>query len=144
MRGWLLDIEMLSTFVESTIIDKGLRVDAFLAAKLENHSRAQVAHLIKDGLVSIGERAIKASYKITGTEIFHVRTKALEPSSIEPENIALDILFSDDQIAVINKPVGLVVHPGAGIRTGTLCHALLYHFPEMLMGNQERPGIVHR
>lgn len=137
-------IEMLSTFIEANTNDKGQRVDAFLATKLENHSRAQVAHLIKDGLVSIGDRPVKASYKITGTEIFHVHSRARVPSSMKPENIALDILFSDDQIAIINKPVGLVVHPGAGIKTGTLCHALLYHFPEMALGNQERPGIVHR
>lgn len=135
---------MESILIEAELKDNNLRVDAFLASKLEGYSRAQVAHLIKDGLVSLGGRSLKASYKINGNEVFHLSFPAPSPSSIEPENIPLDILFSDDHLAVINKPVGLVVHPGAGIKNGTLCHALLYHFPEMVIGNQERPGIVHR
>ena len=63
---------------------------------------------------------------------------------MKAENIALPIIFSDEHIAVVNKPAGLITHPGAGVHNGTLCNALLYHFPGMVVGNAERPGIVHR
>lgn len=135
---------MLTTLVEAQAMDAGQRVDTFLATKLDNFSRAQIGHLIKDALVTIGEKPIKASYKIIGSECIIVHLPKPQPSNMEAEAIPLDIIYSDEEIAVINKPVGLVVHPGAGVKTGTLCHALLYHFPNMIIGNQERPGIVHR
>lgn len=135
---------MLSTVVEAHQTDAGQRIDAYLASKLDGFSRAQIGYLIKDALITIGEKPVKASYKIIGAERIVIQLPDPQPSHIEAEAIPLDILYSDDEIAVINKPVGLVVHPGAGVKTGTLCHALLYHFPTMIIGNQERPGIVHR
>ncbi len=124
--------------------DRGERVDSFLAKSLMGFSRAQIASFIKDGHLSLAGKALKASYKILGSETLNLFIPPIKAASIEAENIPLDILYSDDYIAVINKPVNFVVHPGAGVKTGTLCHALLYHFPTMVIGHQERPGIVHR
>lgn len=123
--------------------DQGMRLDAFLAMAL-GQSRAQVSKLIKDGMVLIQGRCTKPSYAVQPADAFSIEHPQKKPSSMIAENIALDILWSDEHIAVINKPRGMVVHPGAGVAHGTLCHALLYHFPEMTIGNTERPGIVHR
>lgn len=121
--------------------DKGQRLDQFLTKRL-GFSRAQVGKLIREERV-LGPGLVKPSRAILGHEIFEVCLKR-EPSPLMPEAIPLDILYSDDHIAVINKPVGLVVHPGAQAKSGTLCHALLYHFPKLLEANSDRPGIVHR
>lgn len=137
--------EMMRTLkINASVEDRGERVDSFLAKTLEGFSRAQIAHFIKDGHLLLEQKVIKASYKILGSETIYLTVPPVQAARIEAENIPLDIIYSDDEIAVINKPVNLVVHPGAGVKTGTLCHALLFHFPNMVIGNEERPGIVHR
>lgn len=123
--------------------DAGLRLDVFISEQCKL-SRAHVAKLIKGGFVTtFGERK-KPSHVIVGNEIVVVAMP--EPSFVgmEPEDIPLEIIFSDEHIAVINKPTGIVVHPGAGVKDQTLCNALLHHFPDMNVGNAHRPGIVHR
>lgn len=120
-----------------------MRLDAFLALSL-GQSRAQATKLIKDGMVLTQGRCLKPSYAVQTADTFCIEQPTKKPSSMIAENIALDILWSDEHIAVINKPQGMVVHPGAGVFQGTLCNALMYHFPDMTIGNTERPGIVHR
>lgn len=137
-----IEEKMTQKNIAATIEDKGQRFDQFLTKQLAI-PRAQVGKLIKSCAILCDEKPIKASQLILGHEIFAV-TPPETVQLLVPENIALDILYSDDDIAVINKPVGLVVHPGAGIKTGTLCHALLYHFPKLLEAGGDRPGIVHR
>lgn len=124
--------------------NKGERVDQFLTKKLPEHSRSAISKLIKTGFISRVDAPIKASQLITGTEIFLVTKPEQEPWFMVAQNIPLEILYNDEHIAVINKPAGLVVHPGAGVKDGTLCNALLYHFPEIAIGDTTRPGIVHR
>lgn len=130
--------------IQADVSDQGQRIDAFLAKKLAPYSRAQVTRLIKAGLVTCGGSPIKSSQMVVAHADFIVVIPKPAPSSLVPQNIALNILYSDEHIAVINKAKGMIVHPGAGVIDGTLCNALMYHFPDMNIGNEERPGIVHR
>jgi 23S rRNA pseudouridine1911/1915/1917 synthase len=118
------------------------RLDAVVAELVPEHSRARIQQWIKDGHLLVDGKILRAREKTHGEE--HVEIKA-EIATIEhhkAEDIDLDILFSDDDIIVINKPVGLVTHPGAGNHDGTLLNALLFHFPEL--NEIPRAGIVHR
>lgn len=125
--------------------DAGQRYDQFLAKQLPQFSRSIITKMIKDQQITLqGAAKAKPSCLIVGQEIFMLTVPTPEASYLVAENIALDILYNDEHIAVINKPAGMVVHPGAGVKHGTLCHALLYHFPTMSVGNVVRPGIVHR
>lgn len=124
--------------------DAGTRADVFLAAKL-GVSRSNVQKLLEDGRVKRGEKIIKANYKVRAGEMFVVDIP--EPESIEavPENIPLDIIYEDDDVVVLNKARGMVVHPAPGNYTGTLVNALLYHCSNLSGINSAiRPGIVHR
>jgi 23S rRNA pseudouridine1911/1915/1917 synthase len=123
---------------------QGLRLDLFLVKKLSGISRSYIHRLIKEGQVTWQGASLKPSYQILGEESFLVKKPPILSSTIIPECISLTILFSDKHIAVIDKPAGLVVHPGAGISSGTLCNALLHWFPDMNIGDAIRPGIVHR
>jgi 23S rRNA pseudouridine1911/1915/1917 synthase len=124
--------------------DEGMRLDAFLAKRLEEHSRAQVSKLIKAGHVTNRGILVKSSQSVLAGDIYSITLPTVKSSSLIPQNITLNIIYSDEHIAIINKPKGMVVHPGAGVSDGTLCNALLYYFPDMIVGNAERPGIVHR
>lgn len=124
--------------------DAGTRADVFLAAKL-GVSRSNMQKLLEDGRVKRGEKIIKANYKVRAGEMFVVDIP--EPESIEavPENIPLDIIYEDDDVVVLNKARGMVVHPAPGNYTGTLVNALLYHCSNLSGINSAiRPGIVHR
>lgn len=124
--------------------DAGTRADVFLAAKL-GVSRSNMQKLLEDGRVKRGEKIIKANYKVRAGEMFVVDIP--EPEQIEavPENIPLDIIYEDDDVAVLNKARGMVVHPAPGNYTGTLVNALLYHCSNLSGINSAiRPGIVHR
>ncbi|HXW52587.1 MAG TPA: RluA family pseudouridine synthase, partial [Myxococcota bacterium] len=123
--------------------DTGMRLDAFLAKRL-NQSRAYVKKVIDEGRVNKGGSLCKPAQLVGGDDIFMVTEPSKSASCMAAEPIALDIIFADEHIAVINKPAGMVVHPGAGIKNGTLCNALLHHFPDMCINNVERPGIIHR
>jgi 23S rRNA pseudouridine1911/1915/1917 synthase len=123
--------------------EAGARLDAFLAARVEGVSRSTLKRVIDDGDVLVGGRAAKPSLKLKGGERVEVELPAPPPSEVEPEEIPLDILHEDEEVVVVNKPAGLVVHPAAGVPSGTLANALAFHFGQ-LSGGSLRPGIVHR
>lgn len=124
--------------------DAGTRADVFLAAKL-GVSRSNMQKLLEDGRVKRGEKIIKANYKVRAGEMFVVYIPEPEPIEAVPENIPLDIIYEDDDVAVLNKARGMVVHPAPGNYTGTLVNALLYHCSNLSGINSAiRPGIVHR
>ena len=124
----------------------GRRLDVFLSAHLSDLSRAQVQKLIADQKVRLNNTWTKPSHILKEGDIVEVEDRELtRKSSLLPENIPLDIIHSDQHIIVLNKPAGLVVHPGAGVEKGTLVNALIHHFPGIeRVGHPERPGIVHR
>lgn len=122
----------------------GTRADVFLAAKL-GVSRSNMKKLLEDGRVKRGEKIIKANYKVRAGEMFVVDIPEPEPIEAVPENIPLDIIYEDDDVVVLNKARGMVVHPAPGNYTGTLVNALLYHCSNLSGINSAiRPGIVHR
>ena len=123
------------------------RVDSFLARNLKDLSRSRVQGLIRDGMVCVdGRIETKAAHALPGGARVVVTLPPPVPSHIEAEDIALDVRYEDEHLLVINKPPGMVVHPGAGQRKGTLAAALLHHCRGQLsgIGGVERPGIVHR
>ncbi|RUW72477.1 RluA family pseudouridine synthase, partial [Mesorhizobium sp. M4B.F.Ca.ET.049.02.1.2] len=126
----------------------GQRLDQWLAGQLgPDMSRSRVQMLIRQGAVSIGGKVVEeAKRKMSAGERVAVEMPEPEPAEPRGEAIALDILHEDDEVIVINKPAGLVVHPGAGNWTGTLVNALIHHCGDSLsgIGGVRRPGIVHR
>ena len=124
----------------------GIRIDRFLSEQLPEHSRSYIQKLIKDGQVSIEGKTVKSNYKITGSEEIALLIPDQVIPDILPEDIPLDILYEDQDLIVINKPKGMVVHPAAGHYSGTLVNALMYHCKDDLSGinGVMRPGIVHR
>lgn len=125
----------------------GERIDKYLSEELEEYSRSYIQSLIALGNIAVNEKVItKANHKLTGSEHIVIMIPELKEQEIEPENIPLDIIFEDEDIIVINKPKGMVVHPAAGHYSGTLVNALMYHCRENLSGinGELRPGIVHR
>ena len=122
----------------------GARLDQFLAQAL-GWSRARLQKLLKAGLVTVDGAARSAAYRVRAAETVTVQVPPPEPSHLIPEPLALDIVYEDRDLLVLNKPPGLVVHPGAGHRGGTLLNALLYHCPGLQeIGEVSRPGLVHR
>lgn len=124
----------------------GVRIDKYLAEVMSDYSRSFLQKQLKDGNVTVNGKQAKASYKITeDDEIAVLIPDNLEPD-IQAEAIPLDILYEDDQLLVVNKPKGMVVHPSPGHYTGTLVNALMYHCKDQLSGINGvlRPGIVHR
>lgn len=125
--------------------DKGVRLDHFLARQLENVTRSHIQLLNRSGAVHVDGRIEKSGHRLLGRESIEIELDAAEPLSLQPESIPLTIYYEDDDLAVLEKPAGLVVHPGSGIGKGTLVHALLYHFQSLSsFGGEARPGIVHR
>jgi 23S rRNA pseudouridine1911/1915/1917 synthase len=131
--------------------DAGKRLDQFLATQIEDTSRARVQQLITQGKVLVNDAVEKASYRLRGDEQVTVTGQiVLPPLRAIAEEIALDIVYEDDDLAVINKPAGMMVHAGAGATDdarngGTLVNALLHHFKNLSeVGGELRPGIVHR
>jgi 23S rRNA pseudouridine1911/1915/1917 synthase len=124
--------------------DAGARLDAYLAANVDGWSRARLQRLIEAGDVLVNGKLAKTSYKVSAGDEVEVELTPAPASNFTPENIPLDIVFEDDHVIVINKPAGLVVHPAAGINSGTLANALAYHFQKLSNSGSNRPGIVHR
>jgi len=125
--------------------DVGQRLDAFLAGRIPGTSRSQIQKAITEGDAAVNERPSKPSYRLRDGDEISIDISPPEPLDAAPEPIALDIVYEDDAIVVINKPAGMVVHPGAGIRSGTLANALVHHFDQLSRGSGDsRPGIVHR
>jgi 23S rRNA pseudouridine1911/1915/1917 synthase len=124
----------------------GLRLDRALAAIFPEHSRSFLAGLIQSGNVRVDtEPARKASHRVAAGQLVEIAIPDPAPSSAEPQPLPLSILYEDDDIAVVDKPAGLVVHPAAGNPDGTLVNALLFHVRGLSgIGGELRPGIVHR
>ena len=123
----------------------GERVDVFLARRIPAFTRAQFQRFIDKGLVLVNGERKKPSLKLRSGDRVVADVEVPAPGPLEPEVIPLSVLYEDDEIAVLDKPSGMVVHPGSGIRTGTLVHALLHRYPEIRdVGEADRPGIVHR
>jgi 23S rRNA pseudouridine1911/1915/1917 synthase len=121
----------------------GKRLDAVLAALDDGISRSTITLYIKDAKVFVDDECIKKpSFKVSVGQQISVEVEEEAVIEAIPENIPLEVVYKDDEILVINKPVGLVVHPGAGVASGTLMNALLFHYPQTK--NLDRAGIVHR
>ena len=125
---------------------EGERLDKFLSIIYPEFSRAFFQKLIKSKQVSVNETPQKASYCVKIDDIVTVEIPDAVETTIEPENIPLDILYEDDDVLIVNKPKGMVVHPSAGHYSGTLVNAIMYHCKDTLSGinGEIRPGIVHR
>jgi len=125
---------------------EGMRIDLFLAEHIEGQSRSYMQKLLKDGSVLVGERAVKSNYRLRPGDT--VRLSVPEPTEPEarPRAMELDILYEDDDVLVVNKPKGMVVHPAAGHEDDTLVNGIMYHCQGRLSGINGvlRPGIVHR
>jgi 23S rRNA pseudouridine1911/1915/1917 synthase len=125
--------------------DAGKRLDSFVHERLPRYSRSRVQSWIKEKLVLVNGAEARASALLRGTESITVEPAELEPLKAQAEDIALPILYEDDDVIVIDKPAGMVVHAGAGHNTGTLVNALMHHFTTLSSVNGDlRPGIVHR
>ncbi len=123
----------------------GERLDRFLAAAQPDLSRNRVQQLIDSGHVTVNGRAARASRRVRAGDAVAIAIPAVVPSTLAPEDMALVVVHQDDDLMIIDKPAGLVVHPGAGVSTGTLAHGLLHHDPAIAgVGGEDRPGIVHR
>jgi 23S rRNA pseudouridine1911/1915/1917 synthase len=123
----------------------GLRLDQFLAASVPALSRVRIQDLIKTGHVTLNGLATKPGARLRAGDAISLTEPPAVPVDTTAEAIALDVLFEDDDLIVINKPAGMVVHPAAGNWSGTLVNALLHHCPVLSgIGGEQRPGIVHR
>ncbi len=126
--------------------DSGIRVDRFLQARLPDHSRSAIQKWMEDGCVLVNGKSVAKNYKLSGVCEVLVRIPEPQELQVRAENIPLDIVYEDDDLLVVNKPKGMVVHPAPGNSDGTLVNALLYHCKGSLSGINGviRPGIVHR
>ena len=123
----------------------GTRLDAFLASQLNEVSRTRVQKAIEGGDVLVNDRTAKPSYRLKVGDRIEIDLSSPPPLDLLPEALPLKILYEDRDLIVVNKPAGMVVHPGAGIESGTLANALLYHFNQLSeTAGRTRPGIVHR
>lgn len=126
--------------------EEGMRIDKYLALNLPDLSRSHVQKLIRDDLVMVNKKPVKANYRLSLYDRIEVVIPKPEEPEILPENIPLDILYEDSDIIIVNKPKQMVVHPAPGHPSGTLVNALMYHCGKELSGinGVMRPGIVHR
>ena len=126
--------------------DKNIRLDVFLLNYLENTSRTKIQKLINKGFIKVDDFIVKPSYKLKGKENIYINYNELPDNNslILKENIPINIIYEDDYLLALNKQPGMIVHPGAGNKNGTLLNGLLYHFKNLSNLNSFRPGIVHR
>lgn len=125
--------------------DAGRRLDLYLASRLTDLSRTRIQELIDEGRVRIGERLARQAQRVTPGDVIDIEVLPRPPLRAAPEEIAIDVLYEDEDVVVVNKPAGMVVHAGAGAVRGTLVNALLHHFGVLSsVGGSLRPGIVHR
>lgn len=122
-----------------------LRVDKFLMNFIENATRNKIQQAAKSGNIYVNGQQVKSNYKVKAFDVVKVLFEhPPHEYLLTPENIPLDIVYEDDSLLVINKPAGMVVHPGHGNYSGTLINALIYHFNNLPLNSSERPGLVHR
>lgn len=124
----------------------GIRIDKFLSDELPELSRSYIQKLIKEELITVNEKTVKANYKLDTGDLVVVEQPTLKEPDILAEDIPLEILYEDSDLLIVNKPKGMVVHPSAGHYSGTLVNALMYYCKDDLSGinGVMRPGIVHR
>jgi 23S rRNA pseudouridine1911/1915/1917 synthase len=125
------------------------RLDLYLVAQINTASRSAIQRAINEGAITVNGKIVKPSHRLSPGELVTGTIPHAPPIEAVPENIPLDIVFEDDQIIVINKPAGMVTHPGAGVLSGTLANALVFHLQQQaqalpMRGGSSRPGIVHR
>ncbi|HSB28484.1 MAG TPA: RluA family pseudouridine synthase, partial [Pyrinomonadaceae bacterium] len=138
-----MESETLTFKVESDDVDS--RLDSFLAARIPSWSRARLQRLIENEDIIVNGKNTKPSYRLRRDDHIEVELTVLPVNRFEPEEIPLDVVYEDETLIVINKPAGLVVHPAAGIHSGTLANALAFHFQKLpVSAGSIRPGIVHR
>ncbi|HAJ15481.1 MAG TPA: RluA family pseudouridine synthase [Erysipelotrichaceae bacterium] len=131
--------------ITPTVEEKGMRIDKLLQKHFIDESRTTLQNWIKEGCVCIDDKPVKASRKVEPNEVINVTIPDPVDTTIAPENIPLDVVYEDHDVIVVNKPSGMIVHPSAGIYSGTLVNALLYHCDDLSSINGvNRPGIVHR
>ncbi|WP_425077477.1 RluA family pseudouridine synthase [Psychroserpens sp. S379A] len=132
----------------SFVVDKGqapLRIDKYLMNRIENATRNKIQSAAKDGSIYVNGTPVKSNYKVKPLD--NIRVLLEHPPYeylLTPEDIPLDIVYEDDALLVVNKPAGMVVHPGHGNYSGTLINALIYHFENLPNNSSDRPGLVHR
>ena len=127
-------------------VQSGMRIDRFLASVCHDLSRSYLQTLMNDGAVTVSGKSVKPSYKIKTGEKINIAVPDPVSTEVTPEDLPLDILYEDDDVLIVNKPKGMVVHPSAGHREDTLVNAVLFHCKGSLSGinGKMRPGIVHR
>lgn len=122
-----------------------LRVDKFLMNFIENATRNKIQAAAKSGNIWVNQKAVKSNYKVkAGDKVQVMFEHPPYENLLVPENIPLDIIYEDEVLLVVNKPAGMVVHPGHGNYSGTLVNALLHHFKDLPLNSDSRPGLVHR
>jgi 23S rRNA pseudouridine1911/1915/1917 synthase len=147
------DLPRLSFAVEAT--SSGMRLDQFLADRLMSASRMRISNIVAQGGCLVNKLAARSGQRLNSGDLVEIAIDERSPSSMSPEPIKLDIVFEDDDLIVINKPSGMLVHPTRGIKSGTLANGLTYHFNESKalgdafendggFSSAIRPGIVHR
>lgn len=145
MTTCIFAVSVDTQLLKVNVAAAGLRLDSFLASHLGEISRTRVQRAIVDGDILVNERVAKPSYRLHEGD--QIEIDLPEPPAVElaAEAIPLSILYEDEDLVVVNKPAGMVVHPGAGIESGTLANALVYHFNALSgAAGKTRPGIVHR
>lgn len=131
--------------IELRVSESGQRLDRYVAQMVLDLSRSRAQKLIEEGLVKVNGGIAKPSYRVEVGDLVVVRIPPLEPLEVRPEPILLDVAYEDEDIIVVNKPAGMVVHPAYGHRTGTLVNAILAHCADLARVEGDlRPGIVHR
>ncbi len=132
-------IDMTHTVTED---ESGLRIDKVASQIFTDFSRVQIQGWITDGSLLYNGSVQRPKVRVKADDVLHLSTTLQQHGEDQPENIDIDVVYEDDEVLVINKPVGMVVHPGAGNQTGTLVNALLYHYPQQ--NHLPRAGLVHR
>ena len=138
------DSQSLEVYAEHTVTaeEAGQRIDKLAAELFADHSRAQLQEWLKSGNLTINGSVEKPKYRVKAGDNLLLEAKLEQHGNDQPEDIALDIVYEDESVLVVNKPVGMVVHPGAGNWTGTLVNGLLFHYPNQ--SHLPRAGLVHR
>ena len=128
--------------------DKKQRIDKYIVSLglEELYSRSYIDKLLQEEAILVNGKSVKKNYKLSHSDIIKIEVPQKKELEIKPQDIPIDIIWEDDDIAIVNKPVGLIVHPGAGVQDGTLVNALLFHFNKKLSVQHDplRPGVVHR
>ena len=147
IEAYDMDIDENSDdIIELSSEEDGERIDKYLSETLTDYSRSYLKNLIDEGRVQVAGKIVKGSFKVYNGAAITVNLPPVKDVKILPEDIPLDILYEDEDVILVNKPKGMVVHPAAGHYTGTLVNALMFHCKDNLSGinGELRPGIVHR